>query len=216
LGVLTKIGDASFASRLVSDATASLLRVSLGIGIGAVGAVAFAVIAFSMRPIGRMLFGITEILRPIPPIAWTPVAILVFGIGNPRAIAIVAVGAFSPIWFSLLSGLDGVREEHMKAALSLGADQRTVLLRVVVPTVLPFFMNGLRLGVGLGWYSVVAAEMMGISSGLGHGVVLFGLNIEMEAVFGYLAAIGLIGAAINALILQIEQKVVAVPARSHV
>ena len=197
--------------RLWTDLIASLYRVFLGVVVGCAVAVILSFVAYAMPPIGKMLFGVTEVLRPIPPIAWTPVAILVFGVGDPPAIAIVAVGSFAPIWFTLLQGINSVREEHVKAARCLGAGQLGVFSRVAVPTVSPYFMAGLRLGAGVGWFCIVAAEMMGISSGLGQGVLLFSLNIEMEAVFVYLIVIGLVGAAINASIAFLERWLIVVP-----
>lgn len=201
------IGDGG----LWQDLRASLHRVFVGVVLGTLIAATLALLAYSVRPVGRMLFGVTEVVRPIPPIAWTPVAILLFGVGDPPAIAIVAVGSFGPIWFSLLQGIENVREEHLKAARSLGSGRLGLLLRVVVPAVTPHFMAGIRLGVGVGWFCIVAAEMMGISSGLGQGVLLYSLNVEMEAVFVYLIVIGLAGATINALIAFLERIVVVVP-----
>ncbi len=201
---------------LIKDALSSLYRVSAGVIVGAGIAICFAAALYISRPVGFAILGITELIRPVPPIAWTPVAILFLGIGNAPAVAVVAVGAVAPLWLSLHAGLVQVREEHIKAARSLGANSIAVVQRVVVPSVLPHFISGMRLAVGIGWFSVVAAEMMGVSSGLGHGILLHSQNVEMEAVFVYLITIGCVGAAINIAFFHLEARLIRVPLASRV
>jgi ABC-type nitrate/sulfonate/bicarbonate transport system permease component len=137
--------------------------------------------------------GIVELLRPIPPIAWTPVAILVFGIGSPPAVAVVALSAFFPLWLSLLHGIDSVDRRYVMAARSLGAGRLLTFRFVLLPMILPGFVQGLRLAVGMGWFSVIAAEMIGASTGLGQAIRKSALNLNMEQTYGYLLVIGLIG-----------------------
>ena len=114
---------------------------------------------------------------------------------------------FCPTWFGVLQGLKEVREQHLRAAYSLGCSRILLVTDVIVPSVLPYFVHGLRLGVGLGWFCVVAAEMMGASTGLGYGVQLSSLNLEMERLYVYLFVIGLIGLASNWLLLALDRQV---------
>jgi ABC-type nitrate/sulfonate/bicarbonate transport system permease component len=191
---------------LTRDALASLGRVAPGVGIALAAAVALTGLGAAVRGLGDLLDGVLELLRPIPPIAWTPVAILAFGIGNAPAVAIVCLGAFFPIWLGLQQGLREVRTQHVLAARSFGAGRRLLLTDVVVPSVLPYALHGLRVGLGIGWFCVVAAEMMGAHSGLGYGIQLFSLNLELGRTYAYLVVVGALGAVMNALMRAAERR----------
>lgn len=191
---------------VLRDVAASLGRVLPGVGIALLAATILAVLSAVWRGLGALFDGALELLRPIPPIAWAPVAILAFGIGDAPAIAIVFLGAFFPIWLGMQQGFREVRSQHLLAARSLGAGRRLLLTDVVFPSVLPYALHGLRVGVGTGWFCVVAAEMMGAQSGLGHGVQLFSLNLELGRTYTYLVLIGCTGAAMNALLRALERR----------
>jgi ABC-type nitrate/sulfonate/bicarbonate transport system permease component len=203
--VAREAADLARSGTLLRDALASLGRVAPGVGIALAAAVALTGLGAAVRGLGDLFEGVLELIRPIPPIAWTPVAILAFGIGNAPAVAIVCVGAFFPIWLGLQQGLREVRTQHVLAARSFGAGRRLLLTDVVVPSVLPYALHGLRVGLGIGWFCVVAAEMMGAHSGLGYGVQLFSLNLELGRTYAYLVAIGVLGAAMNALMRTAER-----------
>lgn len=195
--VARAFGTLTVSGQLPVDALASILRVLAGVTVASVLAFMVAVLAALSSTGGHLLSGILELLRPIPPIAWVPVAILTFGIGDAPAVAIVALGAFFPIWMGFVQGATEVRAQHLLAARSFGASPAILLLDVVIPSMLPYVLHGLRLGVGLGWFCVVAAEMMGANSGLGHGVQLFSLNIRMGYTYCYILSIGALGVLMN-------------------
>ena len=181
------------SGRLIADATASTSRVIIGVIFAAALAGCLGLISGLFAKFSEYLYGLVELTRPIPPIAWAPVAIVFFGVGDAPAIAIVALGAFFPIWLGTIKGISEVKEAHRQAALSLGAGKWLLFTDVVLPSAWPYFLHGLGLGVGLGWFCVVAAEMLGASSGLGFGIQLFSLNLEMERLYIYLLSIGLLG-----------------------
>ncbi len=185
---------------LLNDTIASLSRVLAGVAISTFISIVLGLITASWRGFADFFSGGIELIRPVPPIAWTPLAIIAFGVGARPAIAIVALGAFFPIWLGIKQGLGEVQRDHILAARSLGARWRALMVDVVVPSVLPYAFHGLRLGVGLGWFCVVAAEMMGASSGLGYGIQLFSLNIEMPKLYCYLVTVGVMGYTSNALL----------------
>jgi ABC-type nitrate/sulfonate/bicarbonate transport system permease component len=182
---------------LARDSLASFTRVMIGVFAALGIAITLAVISGMVKIVGSLLDSWVELLRPIPPIAWTPLALLVFGIGDAPAIAIVASGAFFPLWLGLRRGMQEVREQHLLAARSFGATRVVTLIDVILPSALPSAIHGLRVAIGLGWFCVVAAEMMGAPSGLGYGVQLFSLNLEIARMYGYLLVIGVLGAGIN-------------------
>ena len=195
--VASEFVDLTASGLLLADTLASVARVLAGVGIAALIVFLLAVLAVSVREFGFLLGGIVELLRPVPPLAWVPVAILVFGIGDAPAIAVVALGAFFPLWLGMQQGFSEVRAQHILAAHSFGAARIIVLTDVVIPSVMPYAFHGLRLGLGLGWFCVVAAEMMGAHTGLGYGVQLFSLNLELGRTYCYILAIGVLGAAMN-------------------
>jgi len=199
--------DLAINGNLIPDIIDSVKRVLIGVfvafGVGAL----LSVLSFFARPLGHIVNGPVELARPVPPIAWVPVAIVIFGIGDAPAVAIVALGAFFPIWLSLFKGMSEVREQHLLAARSLGATPYQCFARIVVPSIMPSVFHGLRLGVGLGWFCVVAAEMMGAQTGLGFGVQLYSLNLEIPRTYSYILTIGLIGFVLNYVIAGIEARV---------
>jgi ABC-type nitrate/sulfonate/bicarbonate transport system permease component len=198
--------DLARSGALPRDVLASLGRVLPGVGIALVAAALLALLGAAAKNLGALLDGVLELLRPIPPIAWAPIAILAFGIGDAPAVAIVTLGAFFPIWLGIQQGLRQVRLQHLQAARSFGAGRRLLATDVVFPSVLPSALHGLRVGLGTGWFCVVAAEMMGAQSGLGYGVQLFSLNLELGKTYTYLLLIGALGAAMNALLQRLEQR----------
>lgn len=203
-GVVREVVALARDGVLLLDVGTSLARIVPGVALAVLLALFLAAVTTGASAIGHMLGGVVEVLRPIPPIAWIPVAILVFGIGSAPAVAIVTLGAFFPIWFGVRQGLDNVRSRHLQAAKSLGATRWILIRDVAVPSMLPSALHGLRLGVGFGWFCVVAAEMMGARSGLGYGVQLFSLNLELEKTYGYILVIGLLGASMNFLMRALE------------
>jgi len=110
---------------------------------------------------------IIEVLRPIPPIAWIPLAILWFGIGLGSKVFIIAIGVFFPTLINTYIGVKFVDPLLIKAAQTLGAKDKDILWEVVVPASVPLIVAGVRIGVGLGMMCLVAAELVAASTGLG-------------------------------------------------
>jgi ABC-type nitrate/sulfonate/bicarbonate transport system permease component len=205
IDILAQLKGELVDGRLPGDIKASVVRVAAGVALATFIALGLGVLSWFLKSLPQYLNGVVELIRPIPPIAWTPIAIVALGIGNRPAVAIVALGAFFPIWFGVLQGIREVEESHLRAAKSLGAKGLLVFTDIVVPSAIPYLVHGLRLGVGLGWFCVVAAEMMGASSGLGYGVQLSSLNLEMEKLYAYLLVIGIVGYLSNASLEWLDQ-----------
>lgn len=204
--VFSALGEVAASGTLWRDIGHSAFRVLGGVSVSVSIAILLGFVALANRRFVDVLIGIVEILRPIPPIAWTPVAILLFGIGSAPAIAIVAISSFFPMWLSLLNGIDSIDSRHVMAARSLGANRIVMFTDVLLPSILPNFLHGLRLAVGFGWFSVIAAEMVGASTGLGQAVQNNSLNLEMTKTYGYLLVIGLIGFLSSWLVLSSTSK----------
>ena len=110
---------------------------------------------------------IFEMLRPIPPIAWIPLAILWFGIGDLQNQFIIFLGIFFPLLINTITGVKNVEHNVVRAARCLGASETEVLTKVVFRAAMPQIITGIRVGLGVGWMALVAAELVGATSGLG-------------------------------------------------
>jgi NitT/TauT family transport system permease protein/taurine transport system permease protein len=110
---------------------------------------------------------IFEMLRPIPPIAWIPLSILWFGISDIQNQFIIFLGIFFPLLINTITGVKNVEYNVIRAARCLGASELSVLWKVVFPAALPQIVTGIRIGLGVGWMALVAAELVGATSGLG-------------------------------------------------
>ncbi|MCG8350733.1 MAG: ABC transporter permease [Chloroflexales bacterium] len=191
---------------LFANAFSSVSRVFVGFGIAAVLSVASGVTLGMFPALGRRLAPLLDLLRPIPPIAWIPIAILWFGLGNTAAVFIVAIGAFFPIFLSTYSGISGVKQAHVNAARCLGASPRLIITDILFPAALPQILTGLRVGVGIAWTSVIAAEMVGTRAGLGYAIQLNRTMLETEAVIVNMIVIGFVGWTMNYLVQRLEQR----------
>jgi len=145
-----------------------------------------------------------EVLRPIPPIAWIPIAMLWFGLGFKPAVFLIFIGAFFPILLNTIAGVRSTSRVLVEAVRTLGASDRDILAKVVTPSSIPSIVAGLRIGVGVGWMCLVAAEMTGSSSGLGYMVIYYSGILETSSVMVGMLAIGAIGYAMSYVIGRIE------------
>ena len=156
---------------LWTDIADSLRRVAFGFGTAALLGVPFG-LALGWYPAMHQVFNpVIQLLRPISPIAWIPIAIVLFGIGDHAATFLIFLGAFFPIVVACASGVSGVPIIYRRAARNFGLRPAQILARVVFPAALPQILMGLRLALGIAWLVVVAAEMITVDSGLGFLVI---------------------------------------------
>jgi NitT/TauT family transport system permease protein len=175
----------------------SLLRVLLGFFVATVIAVPLGVAMGWLPEISYIVDPIVEVIRPIPPIAWIGLALLWFGIGINSAIFLVFIGAFFPILLNTIAGVRNVEKRLIEVAYTFGANDWNVLRKVVIPASSPTIFTGLRVGMGIGWMCVVAAEMIAVRFGLGN-MILEGSNLlQTDVVMVGMITIGLLGLAIN-------------------
>lgn len=147
---------------------ASSRRVFLGFFAAAIFAIALGVSMGMARKLRLGGFPILEILRPIPPLAWLPLAILFWPSPEMTMVFLTFLGAFFPIFINVLAGIDNIDMRYIQAAHSLGASQRTLFWRVMVPGALPSLFTGLSIAIGITWEVVIAAEMASAQLGLGY------------------------------------------------
>jgi taurine transport system permease protein len=125
-------------------------------------------LAIGLSTVGRGIFDpLLEFLRPIPPLAYLPLIVIWFGIGEPAKILVITIAMVAPIALSTASGVRGVQQDRVNAARSFGASRIEVIRHVVVPSALPSIITGLRIALGAGWTTLVAAELVAATRGLG-------------------------------------------------
>jgi len=156
---------------LWSDIGDSLRRVAIGFGLATLVGVPLGLTLGWFPVVNQVVNPTMQILRPISPIAWIPVAIIFFGVGDRAAIFLIFLAAFFPIVVASISGVSSVPMIFRRAGRNFGLSQTQVLARVVFPAALPQILIGLRLALGVAWLVVVAAEMIAVDSGLGYLVI---------------------------------------------
>ena len=143
---------------------------------------------------------LVETLRPIPPLAWIPLSILWFGVGDTQNQFIIFLGIFFPILLNTIAGVRSVEPNLVRAARCLGAGEGAVLRRVVLRAALPQIVTGVRVGLGFGWMALVAAELIGANSGLGFLINDARTLLRTDVVIVGMITIGLVGLVLDLLI----------------
>jgi NitT/TauT family transport system permease protein len=165
------------AVELVRDGTlwehigASLLRVGSGFGLALAVGVPLGLWMGRVRGAFATLNPLFQILRPISPIAWIPIAILWFGVGDASPIYLIFVSSVFPMIVQTTAGVHTIDRRYLRAAENFGVSRATLFRRVVIPAVLPQVIVGMRIGLGVAWLVVVAAEMIALRSGLGYLII---------------------------------------------
>ncbi len=198
-------GDAD-GTTLAQHTAISMLRVTLGFGAAAVTAIPLGVIVGRYRALNMVLGPVVDAMRPIPPIAWIPLSILMFRTNILGAqVFIIWVGAFFPILLNTIAGVKRTSIVHLEVAQTFGAKEGQVLSKVILPSAAPEIMAGLRIGFGIGWMCLVAAEMIGGGLGLGYLVILAEQLGRTGETISAMLMIGFIGFAISYVLLRLEK-----------
>lgn len=175
------------------DAWMSLWRVGLGFVVAVLLGTFFGLAIGVNRRLANTFEPLMNFLRPIPPVAWIPLAILWFGLGDAPAYFLTFIAALFPIVIGAASGVRQIAPEHFQVAQSLGASRAMIFKRVIWPGALPGILNGCRIGFGVAWMAVVAAEMIAARTGLGHLIHVGQDVLRTDLVIAGMAMIGAIG-----------------------
>src|SRR5215470_5726548 len=159
---------------------------------GALGILAGLLIGLS-RVMERVLDPTIQVLRNIPVTAWVPLSLVFFGIGNAPAVFLIGLGAFFPAAINTTHGVRQINGTLMRAARMMGANERELLIRVILPGALPSIMTGMRLSMGIAWVLVVVAEILAVRSGLGYLLNDAYLFYRNDVVIAAMLSIGLLG-----------------------
>ncbi|HEY3315775.1 MAG TPA: ABC transporter permease [Bacillota bacterium] len=185
----------------------SLRRVILGFAAGAVLAVPLGLAMGHYRDVEHFFDPLIELLRPIPPLAWIPLSIIWLGIEESPKIFIIFLGAFFPILLATVAGVKNVDPILARAARSLGAGGRDIYLRVVLPAAVPSILTGLRVGLGVAWTCLVAAELIAARAGLGYMIAAARRYLVTEVVIMGMLVIGLLGVLMEVALRAVERRI---------
>lgn len=192
---------------LVGHTRASLKIVLLGWAFGGLIGGTLGILMGWNRWVRAVVGPVFQLVRPISPIAWIPLAIVWFGLGDASRIYVVWIAAFVPWVINSFEAVRSIDPILVSAATTLGANQRTVLLRIVLPTSLPMLLAGARISLGNAWMTLIAAELLGVSSGLGYMALNAQRTLDSDILLVAMAVMGLLGAAFSVLMLMLERQV---------
>ena len=184
---------------IYADTLTSLLHFSIGIVAAFLIGIPLGITMGWFKKINRAIDPIIEILRPIPPLAWIPFAIVWFGLTHQAAGFVVFVGMIFPIVINTYTGLKNVPRVYVEAAKVLGCTKNLDLIRfIAIPSAMPSIIAGIRIAMGVGWMCLVAAEMFGVSkTGLGYRIWFNYYLHRMDFVLVYMLLLGFVGLFID-------------------
>ena len=188
------------SGELIHDAISSMGRVLVGFLIGGGLGLVLGLAMGASNLVYDLLNPLVQILRPIPPIAYIPLSILWFGLGNPPAYFLIALGAFFPVLINTIAGVRNVDSIYIRAAQNLGASQMTMFLRVIIPAAMPYILTGVKVGIGVAFIVVIVAEMIAVNNGLGYRITEAREFFWSDKIIVGMFTIGMLGLLLDILI----------------
>ena len=204
--VLGKIGELAMNGQLWIHLWATIERVVVGFGTGALAALAIGLPAGYFPTVKKLVEPVVELLRPIPPLAMLPLFIVWIGIGEGSKVGFITYATFFPMFLTTVHAVQQVDPLLLRAARSLGARPRQLFLRVILPAALPEILTGIRLGIALAFFVIVISEFIGAEHGLGY-LINDGRNFFLvPQMLGAAVLLGLLGYASSALVGLFERR----------
>lgn len=196
------IGDYTIIGHLVI----SLRRVLVGFSVATLGGIVLGIAMGTSRWSKAIFKPIFELLRPIPPIAWIPLVILFFGVGETPKYVITGIGAFTNVTLNAFTAAENVDEELIGAARMLGTSERGIFFRVILPSCTPQIFAGMQVALSTSWMAVLAAEMVGAREGCGWLILRGNDTLNITLVMVGMIVVGLVGLALATLMRKVEGK----------
>jgi NitT/TauT family transport system permease protein len=202
LGILELGRDGALWQHLV----ASLFRVMIGYGVAVAVGIPLGVLLGWWKPAFAAANPVLQILRPISPIAWIPIAILWFGISDLAPIFLIFLASLFPIATSTIAAVRNIPDAYLDVGRNFGLHGLRLALVVLLPAAMPQIITGLRIGLGIAWLVVVAAEMVAVNSGLGYLIIdARNAGSRYDLVIAGMVLIGLVGLVLDGLVRQLER-----------
>jgi NitT/TauT family transport system permease protein len=207
LRTIVQLSEAPYSgATLGGHLAASLIRFSLAFGLAALIGIPLGLLMGWYRWLDDVISPLFEGLRFVAPIAWVPFAGLWFGAGIGGPILVIFSGAFPPCLINAYRGARSVDRRLIEAALTLGASGRRVITEVLLPAAMPSIVAGLRVSAGIGWQSLVGAELIVVAGGIGYMMVQGQLNVATSIVMAGMVAIGAVGVVIDVALRWVERR----------
>ena len=194
----------TLSGELLRHAAASLTTVLLGFGAATVCGVSLGVLMAQSGTLRALLTPPIDALRPIAALAFFPLLILLFGIGQMSKAVVIFWTAWPAVLLSTVQGILAVDAAVVEAAALDGAGRWRVLRHMALPLALPTLLTGMRIGMSGGWIGLVSAEMLGSSAGLGHAVLAYSQSFQFAATYAAIVVIALCGLALNQSLLYVQ------------
>jgi NitT/TauT family transport system permease protein len=181
----------------------TVLRLLIGFALSAVVGVGIGILMGRSRRMEDIVLPLVSVMAPIPGIAWAPLFLLWFGLGNQPVILLVAFVSAFPIIFNTWTGVKAVKEIWVRSAQAMGADNRRMFVKVILPGALPYILTGLRLGMAQAWRTLVGVEMLAAVP-WGLGWMIFGARefLNTDVMLAGVVVIGAVGLALEKLVFQ--------------
>jgi ABC-type nitrate/sulfonate/bicarbonate transport system permease component len=199
LAVFKALLDYLYNGNGIQDFSWSLLRVAVGYGCGALVGILMGLLTGTRPVLNGLCTPIFQLLRPIPPIAFVPLVVVWFGLGEAGKFFLVFWGVFFTVWLATHVGVQRVNVQLVQAAQSLGAPARRLLWTVQMPASLPSIFIGLRTAVSISFYTLVAAELAGAYAGLAYRLEITQQNMQIAYTMAGLVMLGVISACADRL-----------------
>lgn len=193
------------AGRIWGDIGISLFRLGIAYSGALCTAIPLGLLLGRCPGCLRGIDPLVQLIRPISPIAWFPLAVLWFGIGNPPAIFIIFVAGFFPMLVATISAVRAIPESYYKVSMNFGAKPALVFISVIIPAAFPGIMTGLHIALGTAWIHLVAGEMLGADSGLGFLIIDARNFLRTDLIMAGMMLVGLLGFVLNSLITMAER-----------
>ncbi len=185
---------------------ASLQRVGIGFGLAAVVGIPLGFLIGRFRFLSDMLAPIISLLRPVSPLAWLPIGLLVFKAANPAAIWVIFISSVWPMIINTAVGVSRIPQDYLNVAKVLDLSEWKVFTKILFPSVLPYMMTGVRLSMGVAWLVIVAAEMLTGGVGLGFWVWDEWNNLNVEHIIIAIFIVGIVGLLLEQLLLFVARR----------
>jgi ABC-type nitrate/sulfonate/bicarbonate transport system permease component len=198
--VLSSLIEMIRSGYLLDNVSISVLRVLCGFLLAALIAVPLGVVMALSTKVYNLADPIVRLLSPIPGVAWVPIAILWFGLGDEAAIFIITIGSIFPILLSTVQGVHDVDDHLVDAARTMGATRWQIMQRVMLPSVIPYLVTGFRTGLSFAWRVVIAAEMVGVPKGIGYMLTVGRSTGRTEITIVTMIVLGVLMIIVEALI----------------
>jgi NitT/TauT family transport system permease protein len=197
----------TYSGRWIFDVGASAYRVFTGFGLAAILGVSIGISIGWSRAVEKLIEPTLQLLRPVPPVSWIPLAIIWFGIADKPAIFLVFLGSFFPVLLSTIHGVKSVDRNLLRAGQMTGGTPGKLLRYIVFPAALPSIFSGLRIAIGSAWMLTVTAEMVAVKSGVGYVLWDSYYFLRYDIVIASMVSIGLLGYLSDIVIQMIARRV---------